>query len=87
MERKKIFDILFWIALIVVLMLILWRIFRNSPLDLSIIIGFGLMILFKMWAISDDLKEFKYEVKNSFVRVKRDFEVLKSELKSKRKAG
>ena len=72
MNRKKILNILFWIALIVVVVLILWRIFGNSPSDLSIIIGIGFMIMFKMWTISDDFNGFKHEVRMSFVKVKSD---------------
>ena len=81
MTRRKILNILFWIALIAVVILILWRIFGNSPSDLSIIIGLGSMILFKIWAISDDFKDFKYEVKSSFTKAKTDISNLKTDFK------
>lgn len=72
MGKRNILNILFWIALIVVIILILWRIFGNSPSDLSIIISALFAILLKMWAISDELKEFKHEVRFSFHKVKED---------------
>jgi len=74
--KKQILNILFWILLIIGIVLILWRIFGNSPTDLSIILTFTLMLMFKMWAIGDELKEFKQEVRFSFNKVKTDFEKL-----------
>ena len=77
MKRKNIFNILFWIALIVGIILILWIIFGNSPTELSVVVTFMLALLFKIWSISDETKEFKHEVKMSFVRVRQDFNELK----------
>ncbi len=80
MERKKIFDILFWVLLIVVIGLILWRIFGDSPTDLQIIIPIMLMMLVKMWSVSDGLKDFKYEVRTSFVKVKTEMSEMKKDI-------
>lgn len=85
MIRRKIFEILFWILLAVTIILILWRIFGESPSDFSIIISIGLMLLLKMWAMSDETKEFKHEVRMSFARVKQDFDELKKELAGRRR--
>ena len=63
MNKRVILDILFWILLIIGIILVIWRIFGKSPTDLSIIITFILMLMFKMWSMSDELKEFKYHVK------------------------
>jgi len=75
-DKKQILNILFWILLIIGVILILWRIFGDSPTDLSIILTFTLMLMFKMLAIGDELKEFKQEVRLSFNKVKTDFEKL-----------
>ncbi len=81
MKRKDILEILFWILLIIVIILILWRIFGNSPSDLSILLASLLTILLKMWAISDELKEFKHEVKFSFHKVREDINSTNSKIK------
>jgi len=77
MKSKRILSILFWILLIILIVLIIWRIFGNSPSDFSILITALLTILIKMWAISDELKDFKHEVKFSFYKVKKDISGLK----------
>lgn len=77
MTKRKILNILFWIALIVGIILVVWIIFGNSPTELSVIVTFMLALLFKIWAISDETKEFKHEVKMSFAKVREDFSELK----------
>lgn len=77
MNKRLILDILFWILLIVGIILVIWRIFGNSPTDLSIIVTFILMLMFKMWSMSDELKEFKYHVKLSFTKVREDLSKIK----------
>ena len=62
MKSKRILSILFWILLIILIVLIIWRIFGNSPSDFSILITALLTILIKMWAISDELKDFLIEI-------------------------
>ncbi len=83
--RKDIFNVLFWIFLIVSIILILWKIFGNNPSDFSIMVSIMVMFLFKMWAISDDLKDFKHDVKMSFYKVKGKFNDLENKLKLKDK--
>ena len=77
MTRKQIFEILFWISLIMGVILLIWYIFGNSPTELSIILTFLLTLLFKIWAISDDLKDFKHEMKFSFHKIKGDIDNIK----------
>lgn len=77
MSKQKIFNILFWILLLIGIILIIWKIFGNTPSDLSIIITVSLMLLFKIWSISDDLKDFKYGVKSSFNKVKTEINEFK----------
>ncbi len=76
MLKRKILDILFWVLLIILLTLIIWRVFGNSPTDLSIILTATLTLLLKLWAMSDELKEFKHEVRFSFHKVKEDINQL-----------
>jgi len=78
MNRKEILNILFWILLVVGIGLVLWKIFGNSPSDLSIMLTFTLMLLFKMWGVSDELKDFKSDVKISFSNVKNEISKLKN---------
>ena len=85
LTRKDIFNILFWIFLIIGIILLLWRIFGNSPTDLAVILPFILMLLFKMWAMSDSLNDFKHEVRMSFHKVKTDFDNVENKLKIKKK--
>lgn len=80
MEKKHILNILFWTALAIVIALILWRIFGNSPSDLSIMISALFAILLKMWAISDELKEFKHEIRFSFHKAKEDISKINQKL-------
>lgn len=78
MKRKDILNILFWISLVILIILILWRIFGNSPEDLTIIITAVFTLMFKMWTISDDLNNFKHEVRFSFHKVKEDINNIKN---------
>ncbi len=78
MSKRLILDILFWILLIIGIILVIWRIFGNSPTDLSIIITFILMLMFKIWSMNDELKEFKHHVKLSFMKVREDLNKIKS---------
>jgi len=77
MNKRKILNILFWVLLLIVIALILWRIFGNSPTDLQIIIPIMLMFLVKMWTISDEVKELRHEVRMSFSKVKSELEKIK----------
>lgn len=80
MKRKDILNVLFWILLIIVVILIIWRIVGNSPTDFSIIVTALFMVLLKMWAVSDELKDFKHEVKFSFYKVKKDMSNIKNKV-------
>lgn len=83
MKRKDILNTISWILLIIVIILVLWRILGNSPSDLLILASL-FTILLKMWAISDELKDLKHEVKYSFIKAKEDIDNIKSRfIKSK----
>ena len=72
MNKRKILNILFWILLLIGVALVLWRILGNSPSDFSIILTFTLMLMFKILSVSDELKDFKHDVKTSFNKIKED---------------
>lgn len=74
---KKMLNVLFWILLIIGIILLIWKLFGNSPTDLAVITPFILMLIIKMWAVSDELKEFKHSVKSSFDKIKVDIDNLK----------
>ncbi len=85
MKRSEILNILFWIFLIIGIILLIWYIFGNSPTELAITLTFILTLMFKMWTVSDEIKDLKHEVRMSFVKVKTDFDELKTKLKVKKK--
>ena len=71
--------------MIITIVLILWRIFGNSPTDLSVMISIMMMLLFKIWSVSDNLNGFKYEVKMSFHKVKNEIKDLGMNISNLRK--
>lgn len=81
---RKILNIIAWIALTVGVVMVLWRIFGNSPTDLAVISPFVVFGLVKVWDIGNELKDFKYEAKLSFKKVKEDFKNLKYDLVNKK---
>ena len=74
---RKILNIIAWIALIVGVIMVLWKIFGNSPTDLALISPFVVFGLAKIWGIDNSLREFKYNVKLSFKKVDNDMNDLK----------
>lgn len=77
MKIRQIFNILFWILLAIGIGLLIWKIFGKSPTDLAVMMPFILMLIVKMWSISDELKEFRHNVKFSFDKIKTDISNLK----------
>jgi hypothetical protein len=90
MNKKQILNILFWIFLIIGISMIIWRIFGNSPTDLEILIPFIIMMLLKLWANNENMREVKYQVillekgtKTSFEKVRDDLNNIKLNLRKK----
>ena len=75
-QIRKILKAIAWIALIVGIIMILWRIFGNSPTDLAVIVPFIIFGLAKIWEIDSGLKDFKHEIKLSFGKVREDLNKL-----------
>ena len=67
---RKILKAIAWIALIIGVIMILWRIFGNSPTDFAVIVPFIIFGFAKILEIDSGLKDFKHEVKLSFTKVK-----------------
>ncbi len=85
--KRKILDIIFWIALIVGIIMILWRIFGESPTDLAIITPFIVMALMKIWSNSLEIRKVGYQVKllsnntrQGFDKVREDFEKIRKDI-------
>ena len=72
--KRKILDIIFWIALIVGIIMVLWKIFGKSPSDLTIILPFIVMLISRVWNMNNEFIDFRYHVKISFKKVKGDLE-------------
>lgn len=90
MNKKQILNILFWIFLIIGIIMIIWKIFGNSPTDIEILIPFIIMILLKLWSNNENIREVKYQVKllekgtkSSFEKVRDDLNNIKLNLKKK----
>ena len=73
---RKIINIIAWIALIVGIVMVIWRVFGNSPTDLAVISPFIVFGLAKVWDIGNELKDFKHDVKFSFKKVRDDINKL-----------
>ena len=71
-ERRKVLNIIYWILLLIGIVLILWRVFGNSPSDIQVISPFITLGILKIWDIGNELKDFKHEVKMSFSKVRED---------------
>jgi len=70
MNTRKILDIIFWIALVIGTIMVLWRIFGNSPTDLAVITPFVVMGLIKVWSNNNRIWELEIKMKNSFDKVR-----------------
>ncbi|MBU2616564.1 MAG: hypothetical protein KKB79_01125 [Nanoarchaeota archaeon] len=70
MNTRKILDVIFWIALIIGTIMVLWRIFGNSPTDLAVITPFIVMGLTKIWSNNNRIWELEIKMKNSFDKVR-----------------
>lgn len=77
---RKILNIVAWIALIIGVIMIIWKIFGSSPTDLQLIIPFVIFGLVRIWDMGMELKDFKYDVKLSFRKYRGDFNKLSEDL-------
>ena len=80
--KKQILDIIFWVALIIGIIMVLWRIFGDSPTDLAIITPFIVMLISKIWDINNDFRDFRHQVKSSFSNVRGDINRIENKIDS-----
>ncbi|MAH47817.1 hypothetical protein CMI37_18490 [Candidatus Pacearchaeota archaeon] len=85
--RRKILDVLFWIALIVGVVMIIWRIFGNSSSYVEVLAPFVVMSVLKIWAVNNELKDFKYQVRLSFDKVRNDMGRIENKIDGLNKLG
>ena len=86
--KRKILNIIFWVALAVGIIMVLWRIFGESPTDLVIITPFIIMLISKIWDMNETIRDVGHQVKilsmntkYAFDKVKNDFENLNKKSK------
>lgn len=70
--KTKILDVLFWIFLIIGIIMVLWRVFGNSPTDLAVISPFIAMTLMKVWSNNNKTWELKIKMRKGFNKVRGD---------------
>ena len=73
MNRIKILDILFWVFLVIGIVMIMWRLFGNSPTDLQVLVPFVVMGFLKIWNMNEKQIRLEMGTKNGFSRIKYDF--------------
>lgn len=78
-------EIIFWIFLILAMVLLFWNIFGNSPSEFIALVAIILLVVMKVWSISDKqiITEFKVDainknIKEIFNRMKSDIELIKN---------
>ena len=80
--KRKILNIIFWIALAVGIIMVLWRIFGDSPTDLAIITPFIVMFVSKMLDMNETIREVGYQVKILSINTKSAFEKVREDFKN-----
>jgi len=69
-------DVLFWVFLFIAMILIIWKVFGNSPNEFYITLTILVSLSLKLWSISEKLErhlgEGKY-FKKSFMTLGQDF--------------
>ena len=78
--KKTILEIIFWVALIVGIIMVLWRIFGDSPTDLAIITPFIVMLVSKVWDMNNNFRDFRHHVKSSFSKVRGDISRIENKI-------
>ena len=80
MNKIKVLDILFWVFLVIGVVMVLWRVFGNSPTDLQVVVPFVIMGLVKVWNVNERQIKLEMGTKNGFSRIKQDFGLLKQDI-------
>jgi len=80
MRKIKIWDVVFWVALVVGIVMVLWRVFGNSPTDLQVVAPFIVMGFSKMWGMNERLVRLEMKTAGGFRRVGDDIGLIKERL-------
>lgn len=78
--KNKILKIIFWLAFVVGIVMVAWRILGNNPTDLEVITPFIVMALSGIWFMNNDLQGFKQSITSSFLKVKNDFNNMENKI-------
>ena len=78
--KKLILDIIFWVALVIGIIMIIWRIFGDSSTDLAIITPFIVMVLMKIWSNTGAIKDVDHQVKVLSMSTKSAFDKVKGDI-------
>ena len=80
MDKIKILNVLFWVSLVVGIVMVLWRIFGNSPSDLQVVAPFFVMGAAKMWDVNEKQIRLEMGTRNGFDRMKQDINLMKQDI-------
>ncbi|MBI2523576.1 hypothetical protein HYW19_04235 [Candidatus Woesearchaeota archaeon] len=64
MNKTQLFNIAAWTFIVIGVILLIWKIFGNSPAEFNILTALVTGLLFKVMAISNDLTELKVSFKH-----------------------
>ena len=73
-------EVLFWILLVILVGLIFWYVFGNSPTEVAIYVTITSMIILKVWHISDRQIKSDINAWHSFNNIKKDLILIKGKL-------
>ena len=66
-------ELLFYIFLILSIILLIWNVFGDSPIEFIALVTIMFSVLLKTWSISDRQIRAEIELKNSFIKLALDF--------------
>jgi len=78
--KKQILNIISWIALAIGIIMVLWRIFGNSPTDLAVIAPFIVFAIMKIGANSGAIKDVGHQVKILSMNTKFAFDKVRRDI-------
>ena len=76
----KIWDVVFWVALVIGIVMVLWRVFGNSPTDLQVVAPFIVMGFSKMWGMNERLVRLEMKTGHGFRRAGEDIGLIRQDI-------
>lgn len=80
-------EILFWIVLVIAMILLIWNVFGNSPSEFIALASIILLVVMKVWSISDrqiksenEMRYISRRVKEGFDKIGEDINLIKNKL-------